>query len=263
MVNRVLTSKKTAKIAMVGKYFSTGDFTLSDAYLSVIESIKHAAAHFDFKPKIRWIDSGQIEAESSQILTGFDGIIVPGGFGARAVEGIIEAIRFARENSVPYFGLCFGMQLAAVEFARNVLNLKDAHTAEINPKTKNPIIHVMESQKENIEKSELGGTMRLGAWDFKAKKGTIFADSYKSTAGSERHRHRYEFNNKYKDSFENNGMTISATTKDGNLVEAIELKDHPFFIGVQFHPELKSRPMRPHPLYMSFMQAVSKKKKRK
>lgn len=263
MVNRVLTSKKTAKIAMVGKYFSTGDFTLSDAYLSVIESIKHSAPHFDFKPKIRWIDSGQIEAESSQILKGYDGIIVPGGFGARAVEGIIEAIRFARENNIPYFGLCFGMQLAAVEFARNVLNLKDAHTTEINPKTKNPIIHVMESQKENIEKGELGGTMRLGAWDFKAKKATIFADSYKTTTGSERHRHRFEFNNKYKEDFEKAGMLISATTKDGSLVEAIELKNHPHFVGVQFHPELKSRPMRPHPLYMSFIEAVSKKKKRK
>lgn len=260
MVNSVLTAKKSAKIAMVGKYFTTGDFTLSDAYLSVIESLKHAAASFNIKPKIVWIDSTQIEKEGAKILEGFDGIVVPGGFGARAVEGIIKAIKFSRENKTPYFGLCFGMQLAAVEFARNVCGLSDAHTTEIRPETKNPIIHIMESQKDKIEKNDFGGTMRLGTWDFKAKKETIFASSYKSTTGSERHRHRYEFNNIYRKNFEEKGMQIAATTKDGNLVEAIELKNHPFFIGVQFHPELKSRPLHPHPLYLAFMEAVSKGK---
>ena len=260
MVNRALVAKKKAKIAMVGKYFSTGDFTLSDAYLSVIESLKHAAAFFDIKPKMTWIDSTQIEKEGVKILKGFDGIIVPGGFGGRAVEGIITAIKFARENNIPYFGLCFGMQLAAVEFARNACSLKDAHTTEINPETKHSIIHVMESQKERVVKKELGGTMRLGAWDFKAKRGTLVARAYGTTSGSERHRHRYEFNNDYRKIFQEKGMTIAVTTKNGKLVEALELRDHPFFVGVQFHPELKSRPLRPHPLYLAFMQAVSKQR---
>ena len=150
------------------------------------------------------------------------------------------------------------MQLAAVEFARNVAGFKDAHTTEINPQTKNPIIHVMESQKEKVEKKDLGGTMRLGAWDFKAAKGTKFAKAYGKLEGSERHRHRYEFNNKYRKIFVQKGMQIAATTKDDKLVEALELKDHPYFIGVQFHPELKSRPMHPHPLYLAFMEAVAK-----
>ncbi len=260
MVNSTLTAKKTAKIAMVGKYFSTGDFTLSDAYLSVIESIRHASSRFDIKPKMTWIDSATIEKEGTSILKGFDGIIVPGGYGTRAVEGIVDSIKFARENKIPYFGLCYGMQQAAIEFARNVLGLKDANTTEINPKTKNPVIHEIESQKELLKYHNLGGTQRLGAWDWKAKAGTKFAKSYKSTTGTDRHRHRYEFNNKYRDKFEKKGMIISATTKDDQLVEALELKDHPFFVGVQFHPELKSRPMAPNPLYMSFMEAVSKQK---
>lgn len=259
MVNKALVAKKRAKIAMVGKYFATGDFTLSDAYLSVIESIKHAAAFADIKPKMTWIDSAQIEKEGTGILAGFDGIVVPGGFGGRAVEGIIAAIKYARENKIPYFGLCFGMQLAAVEFARNVAGYHDAHTTEINPATGHPIIHVMKSQKEKIEKLDLGGTMRLGSWDFKAKAGTHFAKAYGTLAGSERHRHRYEFNNEYFKIFEEKGMIVAATTKNKKLVEALELKDHPFFVGVQFHPELKSRPLHPHPLYLAFMEAVAKR----
>lgn len=258
MVNDALTAKKTARIAMVGKYFSTGDFTLSDAYLSVIESIRHAAAFNNFKAKISWIDSAQIETEGVKVLAGFDGIIVPGGFGSRAVEGIITAIKFAREGKVPYFGLCYGMQLAAVEFARNVLGIKDANTTEIDPKTRQPVIDVMAEQKEKILGKDLGATMRLGSWDWRAKKGTTMEGSYKSTTGSERHRHRYEFNSAYKERFEKNGMIVSATTKDGGLVEAMEIPDHPFFVGVQFHPELKSRPLNPHPLYMAFMQAIAK-----
>lgn len=260
MVNRTLTAKKTAKIAMVGKYFSTGDFTLSDAYLSVIESIRHAASHFDIKAKIAWIDSAQIEKDGVKMLAGYDGIIVPGGYGSRAVEGIITAIKFAREAKIPYFGLCYGMQQAAIEFARNVCNLRDANTTEINPNTKNPIIHVMESQKDLVKYHKLGGTQRLGSWDWKAKKGSKFEKAYKSTVGADRHRHRYEFNNEYRKLFEEKGMTISATTKDDHLVEALELSDHPFFVGVQFHPELKSRPLSPHPLYVAFMEAVSKQK---
>lgn len=258
MVNRAASAKKIRKIAMVGKYFATGEFTLADAYLSVIESIKHAAAACDIKPKMVWIDSSQIEKEGSKILDGFSGIIVPGGFGGRAVEGIIEAIKFARENKIPYLGLCFGMQLAAVEFARNVCGYKDAHTKEINPHTKYPIIHLMETQKDKVAAQNLGATMRLGLWDFKAKKGTKFAKAYGALTGRERHRHRYEFNNKYRKIFEEKGMQIAATTKDSKLVEALELKDHPFLIGVQFHPELKSRPLTPHPLYLSFMKSLLK-----
>ncbi|MBI3283067.1 CTP synthase [Candidatus Curtissbacteria bacterium] len=257
MVNSALTAQKTAKIAMVGKYFSTGDFTLSDAYLSVIESIKHAAAKVDIKPKMVWIDSAQIEKEGTKILSDFDGIIVPGGYGTRGVEGIIESIKFAREANIPYFGLCYGMQLAAIEFTRNVCGLKDANTTEIDPKTKNPVIDVMESQKENVAGKVLGGTQRLGAWDFKAKKGTKLAKAYGTLSGSERHRHRYEFNNKYKKIFEKKGFKVAATNREETLVEALELVDHPFFLGVQFHPELKSRPLHPHPLYMAFMEAVS------
>ncbi|MDP2632670.1 MAG: CTP synthase [Candidatus Curtissbacteria bacterium] len=259
MVNSTLTAKKTAKIALVGKYFSTGDFTLSDAYLSVIESIKHAAAKHDIKPKMVWIDSAEIEKEGTKILAGFDGIIVPGGYGSRAVEGIISSIKFAREAGIPYFGLCYGMQLAAIEFARNVCGFKDANTTEIDPKTKNPVIHVMDSQKDNVTGKKLGGTQRLGAWEFKATKGTKLAKAYGSLTGSERHRHRYEFNNKYRKIFQQKGLQIAATTKDDHLVEALELKDHPFFLGVQFHPELKSRPLTSHPLYMAFMEAVSKR----
>jgi len=260
MVNSALTAKNHAKIAMVGKYFTTGDYTLSDAYLSVIESIKHASARFDIKPKITWVDSAQIEKEGTDMLKNFDAIIVPGGYGTRAVEGIVSSIKFARENNIPFFGLCYGMQQAAIEFARNVLGYKDANTTEINSKTKHPIIHVMQSQKDLVKYYKLGGTQRLGSWEWKAKKGTKFEKAYKSMTGSDRHRHRYEFNNKYRDEFEKHGMIISATTKDGYLVEALELKDHPFFLSVQFHPELKSRPLHPHPLYMAFMEAVSKQK---
>jgi CTP synthase len=261
MVNDLLTAPKTAKIAMVGKYFSTGDFTLSDAYLSVIESIKLAAPKFGIKPKMTWIDSSQIEEQGAKILAGYDGIIVPGGYGTRAVEGIVQAIKFARENKIPYFGLCYGMQQAAIEFARDVLGYKDANTTEIDPKTKHPVIDVMKSQKDLVKYHNLGGTQRLGSWDWKGKAGTRFSKAYGKTAGSERHRHRYEFNNKYKEEFEKNGMVIAATTKDGKLVEALELKGHPFFIGTQYHPELKSRPLRPHPLYLAFMEAVAKGKK--
>ncbi len=261
MVNSTLTAKKTAKIAMVGKYFSTGDFTLSDAYLSVIESIRHAASRFDIKAKIAWIDSAQVEKEGVNLLAGYDGIVVPGGYGSRAVDGILTAIKFAREAKIPYFGLCYGMQQLAIEFARNVCQMRDANTTEIDPNTKHPIIHVMESQKDLVKYHKLGGTQRLGSWEWKAKKGTKFAESYKSLTGFDRHRHRYEFNNEFRKPLEDKGLIISATTKDDKLVEALELKDHPFFVGVQFHPELKSRPLAPHPLYVSFMEAVSKQNK--
>ncbi len=261
MVDNMKESKKTVKIAMVGKYFSTGNFTLSDAYLSVIESLKHASTKLGFKPKMEWIDSSQIEKEGTSILKGIQGIIVPGGYGSRAVEGIIQSIKFARENNIPYFGLCYGMQQAAIEFARNVLGYSSANTTEIDPKTKYPIIDVMENQKDLVKYHKLGGTQRLGAWDWVAKAGTKFAKAYGTTSGSERHRHRYEFNNIYREAFEKKGMSIAAVTRDDKLVEALELKDHPFFIGVQFHPELKSRPLNPHPLYLAFIEAAGKNSK--
>lgn len=255
MVERMENPKKTLKIAMVGKYFSTGDFTLSDAYLSVIESIKHACTASDIKAEISWIDSAQIEEKGTALLKSYDGIVVPGGYGARAVEGILQAIRFARENKVPYFGLCYGMQQAAIEFARNVLGLKQANTTEIDSDTKYPVVHVMKDQKDLVKYHKLGGTQRLGAWEWKAKDGTTFQKAYQSNSGFERHRHRYEFNNDFRDRFEKEGMVVSATTKDGYLVEALEIKNHPFFVGTQFHPELKSRPLNPHPLYSAFINA--------
>ena len=173
---------------------------------------------------------------------------------------IIKEIKFARESNIPFFGLCYGMQLAAIEFAKNVLDYKDANTTEIEPKTRHPIIDVMANQKDKISSKKLGGTMRLGAWDFKAKKGSIIEKAYKNTHGSERHRHRYEFNNDYREEFDKKGMIIGATTKDNKLVESLEIPNHPFFLGVQFHPELKSRPLYPHPLYLAFMQAIVKTK---
>ncbi len=258
-VAKMENPKRTLKIAMVGKYFATGDFTLSDAYLSVIEAIKHACAASDVRAELSWIDSAEIEKKGTDVLKTFDGIVVPGGYGSRAVDGILEAIKFSRENLVPYFGLCYGMQQAAIEFARNVLGFRDANTTEIDPSTKHPVIHVMKDQKDLIKYHKLGGTQRLGAWRWKAKKGTIFEKAYNSTEGMERHRHRYEFNNDFRDRFEEKSMTVSATTTDGYLVEALEIEGHPFFVGTQFHPELKSRPLNPHPLYLAFVESCLKR----
>ncbi|MDP2720758.1 MAG: CTP synthase [bacterium] len=255
MVKKAEKPEQTVKIAMVGKYFSTGDFTLSDAYISVIESIKHAATFYNTKPGIDWIDSSQIERDGTEVLSKYDGIIVPGGFGSRGVEGIISAIRFARENKVPYFGLCFGMQLATVEFARNVAKLDKAHTTEIDSKTPHPVIDIMTDQEKLLVGREYGGTMRLGAFPCKIKEGTVAQRAYATGQIIERHRHRYEFNNEYRQTLEKAGLVISGTSLNGRLVEMIELPRHPFFIGTQFHPEFKSRPLKPHPLYNEFIKA--------
>ena len=264
-VEKIDSSKGQVKIAIVGKYFSTGDFTLADSYVSVIEAIKHASWTQGIRAEIKWIDSEKIENDIS-VLDGFQGIIVPGGFGSRGIEGKIQAIKYARENKIPYFGLCYGMQLAVVEYARNVLNLPGAHTTEIDPDTKFPVIHIMPDQQKKMLNREYGATMRLGAWDCLLKKDTLTYNLYKqfsilrpqSSVISERHRHRFEFNNEYLEHFMKKGLIISGTTPDGKLVEIIELKDHPFFIGTQFHPELKSRPLNPHPLFVGFIQAVSR-----
>lgn len=256
-VEKVDNANKVVKIGIVGKYFATGDFTLTDSYISVIEAIKHASFTQGFMPEIAWIDAAKVLTNPG-ILKDYQGLIVPGGFGSRDIEGKIEAIKYAREHKIPYLGLCYGMQMAVVEFARNVLNLPKAHTTEIELDTDDPVIHIMPDQEKRLLKREYGATMRLGAWDTIIKPGTKTHASYGKEKISERHRHRYEFNNKYRDRFESSGMIVSGISPDNHLVEIIELKDHPFFIGTQFHPELKSRPLNPHPLFMAFISAASK-----
>lgn len=259
-VERTSGATKEVRVGIVGKYFGSGDFTLADAYISVIEAIKHAAGTLGVKPIMEWVDAGEIEKKGTDRLKKYDGIIVPGGFGGRDIEGKIATIQFARENKVPYLGLCYGMQLACVEYARHVLGLKRAHTTEIEPKTRYPIIHIMPEQEKKLLLREYGGTMRLGAWPCKLKPGTRTWNAYKkaghhSSLIQERHRHRYEFNNEFLEKFLTNGLVVSGTTPDGKLVEIIELRDHPFFVGTQFHPELRSRPLHPHPLFLSFIKA--------
>lgn len=256
-VANVETAKKPIKIGIVGKYFSSGDGVLSDAYISVIEAIKHAGYTEGYKPEIEWIDAGKVEKGLSK-LEGFQGIIVPGGFGSRDIEGKILTIKYCRENKIPYLGLCYGMQLACCEYARNVLGMKDANTTEVNPKTKHPIIHIMPDQEKKLLAKNYGATMRLGAWDCILQDGSLVKSLYGKEKISERHRHRYEFNNKYRDEMKKNGLVIAGTSPDKKLVEVIEMKDHPFFIGTQFHPELKSRPLSPHPLFLGFVKAAAK-----
>jgi CTP synthase len=249
---------KTIEIAMVGKYFVTGEYNLIDSYVSVVEAINHACWSLGVTPKLHWIDSEKIEKDGLKVLSNVSGIIVPQGWGSRGTEGKIESIKFARENSVPYLGLCFGMQMAVIEFARNVLKYKDANSEEINPKTTNPVIHIMPGQREYLKKHQYGGTIRLGSWPTKIIKNTklfeIYADSLSTkNLVYERHRHRYEFNNKYRPAFEKAGLVISAISPDNKLVEAIEIPGHPFFIGTQFHPEYISRPLTPHPIFVNFI----------
>lgn len=248
------------KIAVVGKYFGTGEFTLADSYISVIEAIKHAAWSQHRKPVLTWIDSEVYEHRPTQVkeLSSFDGVIVPGGFGTRGVEGIIKAIRYVRENDIPYLGLCYGMQLAMIEIARHQAGLTQANTVEMEPKTKQPIIHINPSQSENIRRNRYGGTMRLGAYRCSVQKGTAAYAAYGKTTISERHRHRYEFNNAYRAALEKAGVVFSGINPEQNLIEIAELKKHPWFLGTQFHPELKSRPLAPHPLYVAFMKACIK-----
>lgn len=257
-VSKIDSSKKVVEIAIVGKYFSTGDFTLADSYISVIEAIKHAAWVQGLKPEITWLDSGKV-LDNVEVLNKFQGIIVPGGFGSRDIEGKIATVKYARENGIPYFGLCYGMQLAVVEYARNVLKLEGAHTTEVDPDTKYPVIHIMPDQKKKMLERVYGGTMRLGAWDCSLKENTLVKKLYGKSQISERHRHRFELNNDYLEQFMKKGLVIAGTTVDGHLVEIVELKDHPFFVGTQFHPELKSRPLSPHPLFMGFVKAASEK----
>jgi len=263
---KIHNAKDVVRIGIVGKYFASGKFILADSYLSVIESIKHSAAFWGVRPEIKWLDSGQFEsvkdggrgAEGLKELDGFDGIIVPGGFGSRGVEGKLAAIRYCRENKIPYFGLCYGMQLATVEFARNVLRLKGANTTEIDPKTKYPIIDILPEQKKLMAEKKYGATMRLGAYPAVLKSGTIAYKAYGHAKISERHRHRYEVNPVYVKRLEKAGLVFSGVSPSRRLMEVAELPRavHPFFLGTQFHPELKSRPLSPHPLFKEFIKAA-------
>ena len=271
-VKRANTVKNEIKIAIVGKYFDTGDFVLSDAYLSVIEAIKHAAYAHNKKPVITWVHSGDFEISKTQkesdvqkkltLLSQYDGVLVPGGFGSRGIQGKIEAIKYVREHNIPYLGLCYGMQLAVIEFARNVVGITGATSKELEENAKDQVITIMESQKDTIKHAKYGGSMRLGAYDAVLKKGSLVAGLYKSSLVSERHRHRYEVNNTYVAQLEKAGLVFSGTSPDGLLMEYIELpkKVHPFFVGTQAHPEFKSHPTQPHPLFVGFIEAASKKR---
>jgi CTP synthase len=263
MVNSIESGKRPVKIGIVGKYFSTGEFTLSDSYISVIEAVKHAAWKQGLKPQIEWVNAEEFEKNPSSVssLSAYDGILIPGGFGSRGIEGKIRAIRYAREHKLPYFGLCYGMQLATVEFARNVVGLNKANTEEIDKKSPHLVIHTMPGQEKLIREKKYGGSMRLGAYDCVLAAGSVSRRAYGKQEVSERHRHRYEFNNAYRERLRNAGLTIAGTSPDGMLVEIIEIKDHPFFVGTQFHPEFTSRPLDPHPLFMAFVKASAGKKK--
>jgi CTP synthase len=269
---RMIARKKSCQkqelinIGIVGKYFATGDFSLTDSYISVIEAVKHAACYNNANLKLHWLNAEAVEKDGLNEVKGMDGLIIPQGWGARGSEGKIATIKYCREKKIPYFGLCYGMQMAVIEFARDVCGLRDANSEEINSQTKDPVIHIMPEQIELIKKKGYGGTIRLGGWPCLMTPKTHLAKAYakftKSPVISERHRHRYEFNNKYKELFTKKGLIIAGTSPDGRIVEAVELANHPFFIGVQFHPEYISRPLNPHPLFVEFMRVCKELKKK-
>ncbi|MBU6447562.1 CTP synthase [Patescibacteria group bacterium] len=260
-VRRIKGIRKEVEIAVVGKYFGTGKFELADSYVSVIESLKHAAWNNGVSPKLTWVDSGKIEKlGAKEVLKNYAGIVVPGGFGKRGTEGMITAIQYAREKKIPYLGLCYGMQMATIEFARNVAKLKNANTTEVDDGSPHPVIHIMPDQEKKLLRRDYGASMRLGAWECVLKKGSQAESLYGERKISERHRHRYEVNNKYRPILEKHGLVFSGNSPDGKLAEIIELPGHPFFMGSQFHPEYKSRPMKPHPLFNGFLKAAIKKK---
>jgi CTP synthase len=251
--------KEVVKIAMIGKYFETGDYVLSDSYLSVIEAIKYSAYAQNKKPIISWLNSVDYEKSPGKLkeLKNYDGIVMPGGFGSRGVEGNLKVVKFARENKIPYFGLCYGMQMMVIEYARNILKLKDAHTREVNPDSKNIVIDVMESQKEHLKNNSYGGSMRLGAYKAALSDGSIARASYRTKEIIERHRHRYEVNPSFIPDLEAQGLVFSGRSPDGSLMEIAELPKtkHPFFLGTQFHPEFLAHPLNPHPLFTAFIKA--------
>ncbi len=271
-VGGIAAARKEVKIAVVGKYFGTGSFVLHDSYISVIESLKHAASAAQVKVSLDWISSTDIEEKgAAKVLHGHAGIVVPGGFGGRGTEGMIRAIEYARVKKVPYLGLCYGMQMATIEFARHVAKLADATTTEINPKAKHPVIHIMPEQEKKLKKLDYGASMRLGGWDCLLQSGTVAHEAYTASGWvpkkaakpiiRERHRHRYEFNNEYRELLERKGLVVSGTSPDGGLVEIVELENHPFFVATQFHPEFLSWPLRPHPLFAKFVATAAKRNK--
>ncbi|MCK5332494.1 CTP synthase [Candidatus Parcubacteria bacterium] len=259
LVKKIHNLQKEVKIGIVGKYFSTGDFVLSDSYISVIESVKYAAWANNRKPVIEWINSEEYEKNPEKLseLKKLDGVIIPGGFGSRGIEGKIKAIEYLRKNKIPFLGLCYGMQIACIEFARNVCGLEGANTTEIKKNTKYPVIDIMPEQKKNLKERNYGSTMRLGAYPADLKKGTIARGVYKVDTISERHRHRWEVNPEYVEILEKKGLVFSGVSPDGRLMEIVELpkNKHPFFVATQFHPEFKSRPLAPHPLFKAFIKA--------
>jgi CTP synthase len=260
-IEKIKNLKKTVKIGIVGKYFDIGQFKLPDSYISVIEAIRHAAWYNDVKPEIEWIDSKIFEKDPKKLSTldKVNGVIVPGGFGLSGVEGKINAIKYVREKKIPFLGLCLGMQLAVVEYARNVCGLKGANSTEINSKTPHPVVDFLPWQKKLIKKSEYGATMRLGGQKVKIKPKTLAHKLYKSNTTIERFRHRYEINPEYVETLKKNGFVFSGMTPDEKIMQIGELSNHPFFISTQFHPEFTSRPLKPNPLFNGFIQASIKK----
>jgi CTP synthase len=258
LLRKSRNGKPTLSIVLVGKYTEHGD-----AYLSVVEAIRSASYANSVKLALVWVDAEKLEEKDQKVwalLKQADGIVVPGGFGSRGVEGKISAVRYAREQNIPYFGLCLGMQIATIEFARNVAALKDATSTEFVPGTSTPVIHIMPDQEKKLLAQDYGATMRLGNWPCKLVDGSLSAKAYDEEEVLERHRHRYEFNNSYREVLEKAGLRIAGTTRDGHLVEIVEVVDHPWFVGVQFHPEFTSRPLRPQPLFREFIAAAKKYK---
>jgi len=254
LVDRIMSLDKKVKIGLVGKYVE-----LHDAYMSVVEALKHGGIANGCDVEIEWINSCDVDEDTvEKLLGGVDGILVPGGFGDRGIEGKIIAAKYARENKIPFFGICLGMQCAVIEFARNVVGLKGAYSSEFDSETPYPVIDLMPEQKDIDEK---GGTMRLGVYPCKLKEDSVSYNCYKDEIVYERHRHRYEFNNQFRDHMISKGMILSGTSPDDRLVEIVEIKNHPWFVGVQFHPEFKSRPNRPHPLFSGFIGASLKNSK--
>ncbi len=253
MVKRIKERSETTHIGLVGKYVA-----LHDAYLSVAEALRHAGYHHNTHIKIHWIDSETITDESApKLLSGLDGIIVPGGFGSRGIEGMIAATKYARENDLPFFGICLGMQIAVIEYARNVAHLEGANSGEFDANAPHKVIDFMPGQNDEINK---GGTLRLGSYPCAIQKGTTMERCYAASLINERHRHRYELNNDYREILQKNGLTLSGLSPDGKLVETVELSERPFYVGVQYHPEFKSRPNKPHPLFLGFVGAAFKKR---
>ena len=252
MVAAIKSRSKTVTIGLVGKYVQ-----LHDAYLSVSEALRHAGFYLDAKVNIRWVDSEGITAETAEsVLPGLDGILVPGGFGSRGIEGMILAAQYARENRIPYFGICLGMQVAVIEFARHAAGIADADSGEFAPECAHKVIDFMPGQSDEVDK---GGTLRLGSYPCVIRAGSTLERCYGTQMISERHRHRYEFNNDYREALTGAGLTLSGLSPDGRLVETVELSDRPFYVGVQYHPEFKSRPNKPHPLFKGFLAAALEK----